>query len=231
MRVKDAGNLPPSRKVYTRVAQVRYDYGFSGGVLSPILVRPVREQLEHDRVIRLLQAKLKRKHDVAANVGDEQTASLKIGPGQMFPDLLLTSQDKAHRLEGIIEVETGESVNHLEAMAQWAHFGRAKAPFHLYVPVNAVDIARRLCVENQVTVAEIWSFHSLADQTRFTLVQKSSEKAGPADPERAAARRAVPKRPAAPARKAPAARKPAAKAAPRKKAAPAKKSARPAKRK
>src|SRR5689334_3620690 len=28
-------------------------------VLSPILVRPVREQLEHDRVIRLLQAKYK----------------------------------------------------------------------------------------------------------------------------------------------------------------------------
>jgi hypothetical protein len=86
-------------------------------------------------------------------------------------------------------------------------------------------------VENQVTVAEIWSFHSLADQTRFTLVQKSSENAGPAAPERAAARRADPKRPAPPARKASAARKPAAKAAPRKKAAPAKKAARPAKRK
>ena len=41
--------------------------------MSPILVRPVREQLEHDRVIRLLQAKLKRKHDVAINIGDEQT--------------------------------------------------------------------------------------------------------------------------------------------------------------
>ena len=35
-----------------------------GGQVSPILVRPVREQLEHDRVIRLLQVKLKRKHDV-----------------------------------------------------------------------------------------------------------------------------------------------------------------------
>ena len=28
--------------------------------VSPILVRPVREQLEHDRLIRLLQAKLKK---------------------------------------------------------------------------------------------------------------------------------------------------------------------------
>jgi hypothetical protein len=73
--------------------------------LSPILVRPVREQLEHDRVIRLLQAKLKRKHDVAINIGDDQTAGIKIGAGQMFPDVVLTSQDKAHRLEGVIEVD------------------------------------------------------------------------------------------------------------------------------
>ncbi len=144
--------------------------------MSPILVRPVREQLEHDRVIRLLQAKLKRKHDVAVNIADDQTAGIKIGPGQMFPDLVLTSQDKGHRLEGLIEVETGESVNHLEAMAQWAHFGRVRAPFHLYVPAAAVEIARRLCTENDVAVSEIWSYHSVGDQTRFTLVAKSATK-------------------------------------------------------
>ncbi len=147
--------------------------------MSPILVRPVREQLEHDRVIRLLQAKLKRKHEVAINVGDDQSAGIKIGPGQMFPDLVLTSQDKGHRLEGVIEVETGESVNHLEAMAQWAHFGRARAPFHLYVPAAAVDIARRLCLENNVSVSEIWSYHTLGDQTRFTLVAKIAQKPAP----------------------------------------------------
>lgn len=142
--------------------------------MSPILVRPVREQLEHDRVIRLLQAKLKRKHDVAINVADEQSAGVKIGASQMFPDLVLSSQDKAHRLEGLIEVETGESVNHLEAMAQWAHFGRVRAPFYLYVPAAAVDIARRLCTENDVAVSELWSYHSLGDQTRFTLVAKNA---------------------------------------------------------
>lgn len=148
--------------------------------MSPILVRPVREQLEHDRVIRLLQAKLKRKHDVAINIGEEQGASIKIGAGQMYPDLVLTSLDKGHRLEGVIEVETGESVNHLEAMAQWAHFGRVRAPFHLYVPAAAVDMARRLCAENNVSVSEIWSYHSLGDQTRFTLVAKVAEKIAPA---------------------------------------------------
>jgi hypothetical protein len=175
---------------------MRYDTGFPGGYLSPILVRPVREQLEHDRVIRLLQAKLKRKFEVAINVGDDQLAGLKIGPGQMFPDLVLTSQDKSHKLEGLIEVETGESVNHLEAMAQWAHFGRSRVPFHLYVPAAAVDIARRLCVENQVTVTEIWSYHAMGDQTRFTLVQRSAAAPVKAPPERPAA-----KRPAAPAAK------------------------------
>jgi hypothetical protein len=201
--------------------------------LSPILVRPVREQLEHDRVIRLLQAKLKRKYDVSANVGDEQTAGLKIGPGMMFPDLILTSLDKAHKLEGLIEVETGESVNHLEAMAQWAHFGHARAAFYLYVPAAAVDIARRLCVENHVTVTEVWSYHSMGDQTRFTLVQRSTAapKAAPeraaAKPERAAAKKEDPKRTVS-------AKQPAAKAAtkdaPKKKPAPAK-AARPVKRK
>jgi len=176
---------------------MRYDTGFPGGYLSPILVRPVREQLEHDRVIRLLQAKLKRKHDVAVNLGDEQAAGLKIGPGLMFPDLVLSSQDKSHKLEGLIEVETGESVNHLEAMAQWAHFGRARAPFYLYVPAAAVDIARRLCVENQVTVTEIWSYHAMGDQTRFTLVQRSSVPPKAAAPERPAPAPAPAKRPAA----------------------------------
>jgi hypothetical protein len=185
--------------------------------VSPILVRPVREQLEHDRIIRLLQAKLKRKHEVAINAGDEQLASIRIGPGQMFPDLVLTSQDKARRLEGIIEVETGESVNHLEAMAQWAHFGRVKAPFHLYVPSAAVDIARRLVTENQVGVSELWSYHSIGDQTRFTLVQRANTQALKSA--------APPKndRPAAPARKTAAKPKPKAKAKPRTAAAAKKK--------
>ncbi len=148
--------------------------------MSPILVRPVREQLEHDRVIRLLQVKLKRRHDVTANIGEEQTTPVKIGLLQIYPDLLLTSTDRGRKLMGTVEVETSESVNHLEARAQWAHLGRARAPFHLYVPAGSVDIARRLAAENQVNVSEIWSYHTIADQTRFTLVYRA-----PADTRRA----------------------------------------------
>jgi hypothetical protein len=44
--------------------------------LSPILVRPVREQLEHDRVIRQLQKELtRRKVEVAINPGAEQNGA------------------------------------------------------------------------------------------------------------------------------------------------------------
>ncbi len=125
--------------------------------MSPILVRPVREQLEHDRVIRLLQVKLKRKHDVTANIGEDQSTAVKIGQMQIFPDLVLTSTDRGRKLMGTVEVETSESVNHLEARAQWAHLGRARAPFHLYVPAGSVDIARRLAAENHVNVSEIWT--------------------------------------------------------------------------
>ena len=142
--------------------------------MSPILVRPVREQLEHDRVIRLLQVKLKKRQDVVTNIGNDQTVPVKIGQVQIYPDLVLTASDRGKKLLGTVEVETAESVNHLEAMAQWAHLGRARAPFHLYVPSNCVDIARRLAAENHVNVAELWSFHTIGDQTRFTLVHKAS---------------------------------------------------------
>lgn len=169
--------------------------------MSPILVRPVREQLEHDRVIRLLQLRLKRRHDVVANIGADQTVPVKIGQVQIYPDLVLTTADRAKKLVGTVEVETGESVNHLEAMAQWAHLGRARAPFHLYVPANCVDIARRLALENGVNIAELWSFHTIGDQTRFTLVQKAPESESArrsAEPKPEKAAKAPPKAVAAP---------------------------------
>jgi hypothetical protein len=141
--------------------------------VSPILVRPVREQLEHDRVIRLLQVKLKRRHDVTANIGEDQSTPVKIGQLQIYPDLVLTSADRARKLMGTVEVETSESVNHLEARAQWAHLGKARAPFHLYVPAGSVDIARRLAAENQVNVSEIWTYHTIGDQTVFRMVHRA----------------------------------------------------------
>jgi len=181
--------------------------------LSPILVRPVREQLEHDRIIRQLQAKFKRKYEALINPGNEQTASVGNPPQALYPDLVLNSLERGRRLLGVVEVETGESVNHLEALAQWAHFGKIRAPFFLYVPAGMVDVARRLCEDNQIPVAEIWSFHTVGDQVRFTMVHRAKElpqlrekeKKAPAQP------RPVPAKKPAPVKKKPAPKKTPAK--------------------
>lgn len=149
--------------------------------MSPILVRPVREQLEHDRVIRHLQTKFRRKYEAGMNPGAEQNVPVGAGPTALYPDLVLASQDRGHRLQIVVEVETGESVNHLEALAQWAHFSKIRAAFHLYVPGGMVDVARRLCEDNHIYVAEIWSYHAVGDQVRFTLVHRNRE-APPAQP-------------------------------------------------
>ena len=141
--------------------------------MSPILVRPVREQLEHDRVIRLLQAKYKRKYDVAINPGQQQVAPVGTGPSPWYPDLVLHTTERGRRLAGVVEVETAESVNNLEAMSQWVAFSKQRADFHLYVPASAIDVTRRLCTEIGIEVTEIWAYHSVGDQLRFVLVQRA----------------------------------------------------------
>jgi hypothetical protein len=165
-------------------------------LVSPILVRPVREQLEHDRIIRLLQSKNRRRFDVAINPGSEQNAAVGSGSSAVYPDLVLYSLERGHRLEAVAEVETGESVNHLEALAEWASLARLRAAFHLYVPASMVDVARQLCEDNQVQVQEIWSFHSFGDEVRFSLVHRSREQ--PSAPRQASRPSMTSRRSAAP---------------------------------
>ena len=185
--------------------------------MSPILVRPVREQLEHDRIIRLLQLKAKRRYEAGINPGAEQNVPVGSGPSAVYPDLVLQSQDRGRRLQAVVEVETGESVNHLEALAEWAHFGKLRAAFHLYVPAGMVDVARRLCEDNQVRAREIWSYHTVGEQVRFTLVHRSRETphpsrgagaARPAQPRAMKAPKASVRPAKRPARRAKAAKKP-----------------------
>ena len=142
--------------------------------MSPILVRPVREQLEHDRVIRQLQKDLtRRKVEVAINPGAEQNVGLGTGSRKEFPDAILFATDKGRKVLAVIEVETGESVNHLEAMAEWAHYSRLKAPFHLYVPIGSVDLARRLAADNHITLNEVFSYHQVGDLVRFASIYRT----------------------------------------------------------
>jgi hypothetical protein len=187
--------------------------------LSPILVRPVREQLEHDRVIRLLQAKYKRKFEVAINPGTEQSAPVGSPESPWYPDLVLQTADKNRKLAGVVEVESAESVNHLEAMSQWKAFSALRVPFHLYLPVSSIDTARRFCADMGIPVAEMWTYQAVGDQIRFALIHRTAQAddgkgAGAVETEPAAEPRAA--KPGAakpPAAKPPAAKPAAAKAA------------------
>ena len=68
--------------------------------MSPIYTRPIREQAEHDRVIRQLQARYKRKHEVAINPGAERNQAVMVGDLECFPDLVLYSTDREPETRG-----------------------------------------------------------------------------------------------------------------------------------
>ena len=155
--------------------------------MSPILLRPIREQFEHNRMIRLLQTRLRRRYLVGVNIEDEREATgVRSGAALVYPDLVLTRTTGARRLHGIVEVETAESVNHLEAMAEWVHFGNVRGAFYLYVPAGTTDIAQNLCERYGIAVTEIWSYHAVGDQMRFTMTHRLTRAASRAA---AAARR------------------------------------------
>ena len=142
--------------------------------MSPILTRPVREQLEHDRVIRQLQARYKRKNEVIINPGNEQNQSITVENLVVFPDLLLFGEG-GRRLLGTVEVETGESVNAIEARAEWGVYSKLKVPLHLYVPPACVDAVKRICAEYQIVVSELWTYTTTFDQVRFNMVHRSPD--------------------------------------------------------
>jgi hypothetical protein len=180
--------------------------------VSPILVRPVREQLEHDRVIRLLQTKFRRRFDVGINPGAERNSPVGAGIAAVYPDVVLVSQDRGKKVMAVIEVETVESVNNLEAMAEWIPFGRLKFPFHLYVPAAMVDVARRLCSDSQIPVAEIHTYHWIGDEMRFLPIYKAPAPAARSASPRTKTKPASAKASARPAPAKGAKRKPAANA-------------------
>jgi hypothetical protein len=152
------------------------------------LLRPVREQLEHDRIIRLIYAKARRRYQAGMNPGAERNVAIGSGDDAVYPDLVLASPERGHRLRVVVEVETGESINTLEALAEWMPLARLHAAFHLYVPAGAVDAARRLCDDHGIVVHEIWSYHPIGDQMRFTLVHRAPiVKKAPAKPAKAGA--------------------------------------------
>ena len=141
--------------------------------MSPILVRPFREQVNHDRVIRQLQSRFRRKYSVGVNVGSLQETTIRVAGVNGTPDLGLTRSEGVRRLHAVAEVETSESVNDLEAMAQWARFAKARGAFYLYVPAGMSDIAHRICQSKHINVSEIWTYFFVGDTFRFSMVYRS----------------------------------------------------------
>lgn len=142
--------------------------------MSPILLRPIREQFEHDRVVRQLQARWRRRFAVSANPGTARDVPVRTGAQTLYPDLILTSTEGRRRLHGVVEVETTESINYLEAMAQWAYLAKVRGAFYLYVPAGGSDVARRLCEEHRINVTEIWTYYAFGSLMRFTMAYRSA---------------------------------------------------------
>lgn len=141
--------------------------------MSPVLVRPIREQIEHDRVIRQLQARWRRKYEVGINVGKDEEVSVKAAGRLLFPDLVLTSTASGRRLHGVVEVETAESINRLEAIAEWTHFAKARGAFYLYVPAGFTDVAERLCAAVGINVTEVWAYYAIGSEVKFSMTYRS----------------------------------------------------------
>ena len=110
-------------------------------------------------------------HDLVE--GAEEAVSVKVGNRICYPDLVLTRKVGARRLYGVVEVETAESVNRLEAMSEWIHYGRARGAFYLYVPAGFTDVALRLCENSRINVTEIWAYYAFGSQAKFSMVYRS----------------------------------------------------------
>ena len=141
--------------------------------MSPILLRPIREQQEHDRVTRQLHSRWGHRFGVGANHGSEEVVPVRSGTRTCYPDLILTTTVSGRRLHGVVEVETASSVNHLEAMAQWTHFAKVRGAFYLYVPAGMADVAQRLCEVNNINVTEIWVYYAISSQPKFLMSYRS----------------------------------------------------------
>ena len=111
---------------------------------------------------------------MGVNLGSSRETKIRVSGQELYPDLVLTATGEARRLHAIVEVETSESVNQLEAMAQWARFAKARGAFFLYVPSGFADVAQRLCQDLNIKVAEIWVYSLVGDLTRFSMVYRSA---------------------------------------------------------
>jgi hypothetical protein len=104
--------------------------------------RNLFNQTLHDRVIQVASDQLDRtNHDVYINPSSQHNAWI----GDNYPDIIMTKKGNMIP-EFIIEVETAESVNIIEATNQWKKYAaEIKASFYLLVPLSHKNEAINLC--------------------------------------------------------------------------------------
>ena len=106
--------------------------------------------------------------------GNEQNQSVTVGELVVFPDLLLFAEG-GRRLLATVEVETGESVNAIEARAEWGVYSKLKVPLHLYVPPASRRCRQALCAEYQIVGRRAVDLH---DHLRPGALQHGAPRAG-----------------------------------------------------
>ena len=105
--------------------------------MSPILVRPVREQLEHDRIIRLLQTKFRRQ--VRGRHQPRRRADLAGRRRAVAPSSRTWCSRPWSGAAGSRRSSRSKPANRStisKRSPQWTHFSRLRAAFHLYVPAG-----------------------------------------------------------------------------------------------
>lgn len=102
---------------------------------------PNNESL-HDKVIQAAVNRLDSiNYDIYTNPGRIQ----RNGIGENYPDIILTKKGQK-TVEFIIEVETADSVNIIEATSQWKKYANEiKASFYILVPFDKRNFAISLC--------------------------------------------------------------------------------------
>ena len=137
--------------------------------MSPILVRPVREQLEHDRIIRLLQAKLKRKYEVREHLAGPYPDAGTLLLADIGDDLVLTLQ---------LRLQESDDTVVLQLLADrpnqnWTQEASGEPSMVTYVPARQLD-AELFSLQNDAVIAAAEG--PLAQSTTRTILIVDDDK-------------------------------------------------------
>ena len=137
--------------------------------MSPILVRPVREQLEHDRIIRLLHGKSRRKYDAGINPGAEQNA-----PGRHRrrpPSFRTWCCILRNAAAGWKRSSKSKPANRSTTWKRWPNgpISPGFAPPFTCTCLPGWSTSHVGCARTiKSRSTEVWSYHSVGDDVRFT---------------------------------------------------------------